>query len=109
MGTPIFKDGKLHETVINREGALLTTNQVNRLLIAVTGEHPVYDVAACFNPRHAFVFYDSDRKPVAQIELCFECLEHEAKPEGAAAYYDWPALAKLCAELKLVNSPANKN
>ncbi len=102
---PIIKDGKLNATVINTNGAVLVTNQVRHLLAAITGEHSPHLVAACFNPRHAFVFYDSDKKAVAQAEVCFECVQGGARPDGAAVFFDWCALADLCRELKLPNSP----
>ena len=101
----IIEDGKLNPSVINTNGALLATNQVKRLLAAVTGDHPQHYAAGCFNPRHAFVFYDSDKKPIAQLEICFECLHYRANPEGTAVFVDWLALADLCRELKLPNSP----
>jgi len=44
-------------------------------------------------------------KPVANIEVCFECFGHETEPAGTSDYYDLPVLAELCAELKLPNSP----
>ena len=47
---------------------------------------------------------DSDKKAVAQVEICFQCLQH-ARPEGVALLIDWCALAELCRDLKLPNSP----
>jgi len=102
---PIVKDGTLDTSVINTNGALLATNQVRHLLAAVTGEHPPHPAAHCFKPRHAFVFYDSEKKPIAQIEVCFECLHYRARPEGTAQFLEWSNLADLCRELKLPNSP----
>jgi hypothetical protein len=102
---PIIKDGKLNATVINTDGAPLATNQVSRLLAAITGEHTPHLLAFCYNPRHAFVFYDSDKKPVAQVEICFECLQYGKRQEGMALHFDWCVLADLCRELKLPNSP----
>jgi hypothetical protein len=102
---PIIKDGKLHATTINTNGTLLATNQVKHLLAAITGEHFEHPVAGCFKPRHAFVFYGSDKKPVAQVLLCFECMQKRATPEGTAIFCDWTSLANLCRELKLPNSP----
>jgi len=102
---PIIKDGKLHPSVINTNGALLATNQVRHLLAAVTGDHPDHLAAGCFKPRHAFIFYNSDKKAVAQVDVCFECLHHRVRPGGTALVFDWSALADLCMELKLPNSP----
>jgi hypothetical protein len=102
---PIIKDAKLHPSVINTNGALLSINQVKDLLAAVTGDHPGHAAAGCFKPRHAFVFYDSDKKAIAQLEICFECLHYRARPEGTAMFFDLAALADLCRELKLPNSP----
>jgi hypothetical protein len=55
----------------------------------------------CFNPRHAFVFYDAAMKPVAWVELCFQCHNAEAEPQQKEQVYDVAALEKLARELKL--------
>jgi hypothetical protein len=97
--------GVLHRSVVNRKGARLSANQVLRLLAAITGEHPDHPRAACFYPRHAFVYYDAETKPVAWLEVCFECLGGESHPDGLRGPFDMPALAELTAELRLARSP----
>ncbi len=101
----IIVDGKLNATVLNKEGALLTKAQLKRLIAALTEKHPSHPVALCFNPRHAFVFYDQSGKPVASVNVCFECLAATASPEGTVQPYDLAALADLSAELKLKRAP----
>jgi hypothetical protein len=102
---PIIKDGKLNDTVINKDGMLMNKQQVERLIKDVTRESEPFGMANCFNPRHAFVFYSEDHKPVAQIEVCFECLAYYPKPDTGIVYCDMQGIAKLCNELHLPNSP----
>ncbi len=102
----LFEDGKIGPTVINKAGARLTPNQVHRLLSAVTGEHPSHLHARCFYPHHGFVFYDAAMKPVAWIEVCFECGNTESWPEGRKVKEDdMRALLALCKELRLPHTP----
>ena len=98
----ILKDGHLNPTVLNKDGLVLTADQTKYLLAAVTGKHPDPGVyAACFNPRHAFVFYDVAHRPVAWVEICFDCGNAEAEPGQKGQIYDVAALLKLVRELKL--------
>jgi hypothetical protein len=102
IAQPIVKKGRLDRSVVNKRGVVLTPEQANRLIAAVTGKRPEPEwVAACFNPRHAFVFYDTDRKPIAWVELCFECGNAEAEPYQKGQVYDVSALENLARELKL--------
>jgi hypothetical protein len=102
MDRPILKNGRLDRSVINKRGVLLAADQTRRLVKAVTGERPApHFTTACFNPRHAFVFYDAAKKPVAWIELCFECGNAEGEPRPADQVYDVAALESLAKELKL--------
>ncbi len=102
---PIIENGTLSKTATSKTGVPLTPQQVQRLVAAVTGKHPSHPHAACFNPRHAFVFYDAAHAPRAWIEVCFECLNNQSEPNGIAGDADFPALAELCAELRLPSSP----
>ncbi len=101
----IIKDDKLNSSAVNPKGILLTKDQIKRLIAALTEKHPEHPIAACFNPRHAFVFYDEKQHAVAVVDICFECLGARASPSGTLFPYDFPALADLCAELKLTGAP----
>jgi hypothetical protein len=87
--------------VINKDGLLLTPRQVKRLLAAVNGKHPRVPIAACYAPHNAFVFYNADRKPVAFVEVCFDCLNYRIEPRGASDYADLVSLASLFDAQKL--------
>jgi hypothetical protein len=97
----IVDDMSLRPDVLNKEGAVLSADQVKRLMLAVTGEHKEHPVASCYIPHNAFVFYNAEKKPVAFIEICFDCLGERIVPKGAARRVDLPALASLFVELKL--------
>lgn len=86
---------------INPEGALLSPDQVKRLLAAAGGNHPRYNPKRCHIPHNAFVFYDAKKKPVAYLELCFSCLNHRPKSETTAQHLDWVSLATIFDEHKL--------
>jgi hypothetical protein len=102
----IIRKGKLSSTVTNKAGALLSPAQVERLIQAITGEHAKHFSARCFKPHHAFVFYDTAGKPVAWVEVCFECQNLEMSPHDPGhSYEDMDALYDLCEELKLPLSP----
>lgn len=101
----ILRDGRINESVVDPEGTVLTEAQIQRLIAALAGPHVEHPTARCFNPRHAFVFYDGTRQPVAVVDICFECLGALTHPEGARSPYDFPALAELCAELELPAAP----
>lgn len=70
-------------------------------MLAVTGEHKDHPIAACYFPHNAFVFYNAEKKPVAFIEICFDCFGERILPKGAARRVDLPALASIFVELKL--------
>ena len=98
----ILRDGKLSSTVVNKKGVVLTAEQSKRLVSSVTGKHPATEAyAACFDPHHAFVFYDAAWKPVAWVEVCFECGNAEAELSQRGQICDVPVLEQLARELKL--------
>jgi len=97
----IHKDLTLPEGVINKDGALLNSQQVKRLLKAEARRFKSRAVAGCYDPHNAFVFYDAEKKPVAFLEICFDCIGSRAFPEDAQCDPDFYALAVLCSELKL--------
>ncbi len=102
IALPIIKHARLDRSVINKRGVMLAQEQTRRLIDAVTGKRPEpLSMTACFNPRHAFVFYDATKKPVAWVELCFECHNAEAQPFRKGQVYDVDALEKLARDLNL--------
>ncbi|MEJ7597544.1 MAG: hypothetical protein WKG01_06505 [Kofleriaceae bacterium] len=55
---------------IPEEGILLDTSQIQRLQRALDGNKD-FDVAGCFMPHHAFVFYDPKGAIVGTVDVCF--------------------------------------
>jgi hypothetical protein len=100
-GRVILPGIKVREDVINKDGAVLSPDQIKRLQAAVTGDHPEHGLLRCYTPRNAFVFYDSGKRPVAYVEICFDCVGSRTEPETPAKWKDFPALAKIFVELKL--------
>jgi hypothetical protein len=98
---PIITDGKLHQSVINPSGALLSESQLVRFTEAIFTPHSRTPVAACYKPRHAFVYRDSTQQVVATAGVCFECLTYSTSPRISNLLPDWVALAELVEELGL--------
>ena len=99
-GVPIVKNGRLDNSVLNSNGARLTASQVERLLNAVAQPHPKHPVMRCYFPRHAFVFYDGASRPVAFLEICFECFGYRTSPP-LSHFFDLKALNQLCRDVGL--------
>ena len=89
------------EGVIDKEGAVLSANQIKRLLTAQARRYKERSFAACYSPHNAFVFYNAEKKPVAFLEICFECLGNRSNPADEKSDPDFVALGKICEELKL--------
>jgi len=102
-------EGLLHEDmtfedgVINKGGTLLNASQIKRLLAAQARrwKEPRVRLGCSYDPHNAFVFYSANKKPVAYLELCFDCFAHRTQPEDKECDPGFLALAHLCAELKL--------
>jgi hypothetical protein len=86
------------EHVDDKDGVLLNADQERRLISAVTANVDPYEVFGCFEPRHVFIFYDSFDKPVAELDICFDCLVTVERPaiDGPS---DFPSLADLVNDL----------
>ena len=100
-GAPIFENGKLSRSVVSSNGVVLGKRERERLLHAVTGSHRSYGIAKCYDPRHAFVFYDAAQKPVGFIEICFECAQYQTSARRTLGALDLVALRRLFQELEL--------
>ena len=101
---------KLAPGVINKEGALLTPEQLHRLRVAVSppqhsrGVQRI-PVSNCYIPHNAFVFYNAAKTPVAYLEVCFSCLGYTAQPRIPTAVPNYLPLAVIFEELKLPMGP----
>jgi hypothetical protein len=92
-----FENG-IPEQVDDKEGVLLNQDQERRLIAAVTANTKPYITADCWAPRNAFVFWDPLGKPVAEIDICFDCLQVQGGPSDSP---DILALADLVNDLGL--------
>ena len=101
----ILQEGAIQKLAANKDGAPLTTDQTKRLLAAVAGNYKTYEKYMCFDPRHAFIFYDEHHKAVAAIEVCFDCYGMYMTPGGMPERIDFPAIADLVNELELPLHP----
>lgn len=82
----IFENGKLSR-MVKGKGSELNAEQTMQLLGFIQDGNAFGGFAAkCFNPRHAFVFYDDDR-PVGHLTICMECGWMKSTPDlGGLAF-----------------------
>jgi hypothetical protein len=107
MYEPLVYDGKLAEGVVDKGGVPLSAPQIQRLIRAITKKPPATIVQArCFDPHHGFVFYNATKKPLAWVEVCFECNRISTEPRVPShTFPDMQALSQLYDELKLPRDP----
>jgi hypothetical protein len=55
-----------------RNKVTLSNNQISKLQKGLKGGYYDY-VAACYDPRHAIIFYDKNNVIIGNIEICFDC------------------------------------
>lgn len=68
------KNGKLDATVVG-QGQELTEAQTTELMTILNGDTRVLNagLSGCYEPHHAFVFYDDKDQMVASSDICFLC------------------------------------
>ena len=101
----ILHEGKLNPTTSEKLARPLKGKQLDELASFVTGERSKHEMADCYYPRHAVVFY-LGKKPVGYVEVCFECYEYRSDIKGLAKTWDLSGLAGFFRALKF---PVNWN
>ena len=97
-----FPDGSLHKGVIRATTVRLSEPQVQQVVGLLTKVSEEEDGESdCYEPHHAFIFYDAEWKVVALIDVCFLCEDYIARPKGVSENIDLAALEKLCRGLGL--------
>jgi hypothetical protein len=97
-----FPDGSLHKGVIRATTVRLSEEQTKRLLKLLNEEvEEERGEVECYDPHHAFVFYDSNWKIVASIDICFLCEDHAARPKGVPELFDLEAMEVFCRQIGL--------
>lgn len=94
-------EGRMHPGVMDPRGVKLSPGQVDRLMKAITISQPRGDRSPCYQPHHAFVFYDAKGRVAAVFEMCFGCNRQKSWPLGIPEYINRQALWDLTAELGL--------
>lgn len=95
----ILKDFRaLNPTAIPAKGLALSPAQVARVKRAFTVATGDQAVAACFVPRHGFVFEDAKGQVIGTLDVCFECSNYsigapgyDAQVKPIYARYEQPA------------------
>jgi hypothetical protein len=112
----VAPDGTLCGSV-NAPGKPLSADQVTRLLRVVAdpprvirlpnGGRVLRPASHCqFDPHHAFVFFDGEGRPVAEVEVCLRCgqlaeVPHVKDLDGDLFTEEVEELRALCSELSL--------
>lgn len=92
----VVRGNRLNGSRMPKAGIPLDARQVALLRSAVTGVRPFPKwLGACYDPHHAFVFYDTGGDVVGHVDICFQCVGHSAAPKGFSESLDWEALSKL--------------
>lgn len=79
----IIKGGRLHSTVITKNGFLLNKEESERINFNLQNGKASSDTlgpADCFQPHHGIVYYNSRDKPVGHISACFLCNDMKVFP-----------------------------
>jgi len=92
---PIYENGKFSPLLV--KDVKLDRRQIAKLVAATTGEHRAHAVAACYQPRHAFVFLDAQGRPLSFAEICFDCANYRLS-NSKGNRFDLAALADLVEE-----------
>jgi hypothetical protein len=102
LNRPILKNGRLDLSVVNRRGMILTQQQVSRLVAAVTGKRPLPEsITACFDPRHAFVFYGAAKNPLPGSSFVSNATTQTLSLDRKDRSMTWHPSERLARELKL--------
>jgi len=97
----IQADGTYHKGVLRPGPVTLNPEQIQRLQAAITLPQPKSWRTPCYVPHHAFVFYDTHGRRVANVDICFTCNKYRAFPGGMVEYPDMRSLYALVQELGL--------
>lgn len=83
------------------DGGWLSGQEMASLRTSVRFGKPPDDIAACFVPRHAFLFYDASDRYLGFLTVCFECGGAEVNPFKAAGpdrswvYWNYDAVKRI--------------
>jgi hypothetical protein len=66
-----------------REIIMLSQQRTKRLYDVLNKKscYGLIKMGACYSPRNAVLFMDRNGKVLAELEVCFECLGFETKPQ----------------------------
>ncbi|MFT5855508.1 MAG: hypothetical protein ACI8XO_002759 [Verrucomicrobiales bacterium] len=94
----VFPDGSLDQGIIHATTVRLQKKQVEELIRILTTEPSSIDPPArCYDPHHAFVFYNDDWNVVASIDLCLMCNGSQERSLKVANDLDFTHLQKFVA------------
>jgi hypothetical protein len=100
-GDPTFPDGSLHKGIIRAATVRLTSEQAKTLVDVISRPVEFHESEDCYYPHHAFVFYDTNWKPIGWFAVCWECGTYAASSKKFPEFIDLKPIRKLTKELGL--------
>jgi hypothetical protein len=98
--TDILVDGQINRTV--EKIVPVSPKQVTRLTSAFRKEEENEAISMCYEPHHAFIFFDTVGQPVARMNVCFECSFVECNPDPPTGKtWNIAALLPICRSIGL--------
>ena len=98
-----FDDGSLNSGIIRATTVRLDDAQTLKLrkILSTNSDTRPRGKGLCYDPHHAFIFYDENWKVTASMEICFLCIDYKSRPKGVSEAIDVAALKTFCSELGL--------
>lgn len=75
----VFRDGKWNKHI--RSVQVISREHVKTVVELVNATRGSYETSKCPFPRHAVLFFNREDKPVAGVDVCFECENLFAWPD----------------------------
>ncbi len=99
--SPVFPDGSLHKGIIRSATTRLNGGQAKTLLDTLTKPVEFHESEDCYDPHHAFVFYNKDWKPIGWFAVCWRCGTYAGGSEKFPDYIELAPVRKLTEELEM--------
>ena len=94
----MFPDGSLHRGIIRSATTRLNGGQLKDLLETLTKPVEFHESDDCYDPHHAFVFYNTDCKPVGWFAVCWRCGTYAGGSRKFPEYIELAPVRKLTKE-----------
>lgn len=98
--SPLMDDGKRVAKIKKKDLKKLKTNQLENLVLFITGEHPKMMQIDFYRPT-AGIWFEKEGKIVGFMEFSFESFSRRGSVKGLSTSTDWKGVAKWFEDLGL--------